>query len=71
MDTELVFTLRRFEERKAILFNEKVGEINWPIVNLPEDVNPNDQVKLRLITESMELDEQVQALKQTLEELVN
>lgn len=71
MNTELTFTLRRFEDRNAILFNKKTGEITWPIVNLPEDVHPNDQVKLRLITEAMQLDEQVQALKKTLEELVN
>lgn len=71
MNTELTFTLRRFQDRNAILFNEKTGEISWPIINLPEDINPNDQVKLRLITEAMELDEQVQALKKTLEELVN
>jgi hypothetical protein len=71
MDTELAFILRRFEDRNAILFNQKTGEITWPIINLPEDVNPNDEVKLRLITKAMELDEEVQALKRTLEELVN
>lgn len=71
MNSELIFTFRRFQERNAILFNEQTGEINWPIKNLPEDVKPNDQVKLKLITESMELDEQVEALKKTLEELIN
>ena len=71
MQNEITFTFRRFEDRFAILFNELTDEIKWPIKNLPDDVQPNDTVKLRLISSNIEQAEQVAALKQTLEELVN
>jgi hypothetical protein len=68
---ELTFTFKRFEGRHAILDNELTGEIKWPIKHLPEDVNPNDKVRLKLVSDKMEEAENLLALKKTLEELVN
>ncbi len=68
---ELEFTFKRFEDRYAILDNEATGEIRWPIVDLPEDVNPNDKIKLKLITEQIQHNENLNDLKKTLEGLVN
>jgi hypothetical protein len=68
---ELTFTFKRYEERFAILENELTGEIKWPIKYLPEHVNPNDQIRLKLISNQIEKEENLQALKQTLEDLVN
>lgn len=67
----LEFTFKRYEERYAILGNDLTGEIKWPIVNLPEDVKPNDRVRLRLTCDSIEQQENLSNLKQILEELVN
>jgi len=68
---ELKFTFKRYEERYAILENPLTGEIRWPIEHLPQECNPNDTVKLRLITQNQEEKENLLDLKKTLEELVN
>lgn len=68
---ELTFTFKRFEGRHAILDNELTGEIKWPIKHLPDHVNPNDKVRLKLLSDQMEEEENLLALKKTLEELVN
>lgn len=68
---ELTFVFRRFEGRHAILENDLTGEIKWPIKHLPDHVNPNDKIRLKLISDKMEQEENLLALKKTLEELVN
>ena len=68
---ELEFIFKRFEERHAILENELTGEIRWPIKHLPEELQPNDKIHLKMLTARSKTNEQTQALKQTLEELLN
>jgi hypothetical protein len=68
---KLEFIFRRFEERFAVLENELTGEIHWPLKNLPEDLKPNDKVRLKIETDSLAQQEQIETLKKTLEELIN
>lgn len=71
MDYKLEFTLSRFEERMAVIYNDTIGEIKWPIKNLPEDLNIDDKFHLKAISPESQEQEQVHALQQTLELLIN
>jgi len=71
MDYNLEFTLSRFEERMAIIYNDIIGEIKWPIKNLPEDLQIDDNFTLKAISPESQEQEQVHALQQTLELLIN
>lgn len=63
--------LQRFEGRKAILFSEILGEIAWPIRNLPDDVQVGDWVTLKISSSKTKTDEKLDKMRQLLEELVN
>jgi len=71
MDYTLSFTLIRFEQRIAVIYNDTIGEIQWPIKNLPEDLQIDDKFTLKAISPESQEQEQVHALQQTLELLIN
>lgn len=63
--------LKRFEDRFAVLQNESVGEIKWPIKNLPENVQIGGTVTLKISTQKVEEDEKYARMRKLLEELIN
>ena len=64
-------TLKSFEDRYAILKTEDSQEFKWPIKYLPDNINPGDNVILKLGNENTEKNEKYQAMRELLEELVN
>lgn len=63
--------LERFEERFAVLRNESIGELRWPIKNLPEGVAIGNTVVLKISTKKSEDDEKYARMRKLLEELIN
>lgn len=70
-ELELNFLLERFEERNAILRNEAVGEIRWPIRLLPEELKVGDSVMLKLATPKQNEQEKYKLMRRLLEEIIN
>lgn len=62
--------LERFEERYAILRGEGI-ELRWPIKQLPDNVNPGDEVTVMLKTKTILQDDEYRNMRKLLTELVN
>lgn len=68
---QVEFTLKKFQDRNAVLYNESTGQIFWPIKKLPDNLEPGDTVTLRLVTEESLEQEHTEILKKVLEEIIN
>jgi len=55
---QLEFKLLGFHERFAIIHNTKVGEIQWPIKNLPDEIEKGETFLLKIETLAASLGEQ-------------
>lgn len=67
---ELTFLLDRFEEQYAVLRNEVVGEIRWPIRQFPKEVKIGDELILQIASGQSET-EKYKIQRRLLEELIN
>lgn len=64
-------SLVRYDGKNAILHNEQIGEIKWPIALLPENADLGTQLTLKITDEKTKNEEHYTHLRKLLEELIN
>lgn len=70
---QILFTVISFFEKYTILENSLYGQIQWPIKELPAEIEIGSQVTIGVIAKSQEQQIQTQQFdaKKLLEELLN
>lgn len=60
----------RFDGTHAIIVTQDKQTLLWPIKNLPDDIKEGEVVKLKLTTDKLETQNQEQAVKDLLNQIL-
>lgn len=69
--SQLIALIERFDGPYAVLRNEALGEVRWPVSSLPADAKIGDSVNVKVSTSKHEEAEQFSNMRRLLEELIN